>query len=497
MEPPRARTLLLAWAVGSLLALGAAAPPARPHPPTFSARFAVRETEIVVDPPDDQKRLKARDLRVFVDGKPADVARVERLGKDGSWTFVVYVDPQLAGAATRFASLLALADRAPALTRLGAVEILSAASGRPVLAATRDARALRSMLGDLAGAARLERDRVEASNTAALAATATAPALRPAIVERCLDRFATALAERRPRGPHAVFLLTDAAAPPLPQVFERTAGALAGYGWVTFPLALRKELVREEMVSGPSELEIFRRSSDAGAKNGISVPPLLPGRSPRPTPLTVPGVLELSLDPALAGVRTLAQQTAGGVIGREVQLDPALEHLGRRFRVWVDEPAAPVEGRLRRLEVSLARQGIPVRAPGWLRSSTPAEIAAARLRRLLAGEELAAPLRLAATWLASADGRQVRLELSPAAAPSGEEAEEGRPLRASWAWIGAGGKVEMRSATFRAQHLDEAGWIHALPLDLPAGGSPVRRVALIVDDLDSERWGAVVLAARP
>jgi len=485
MMLPRARALL-AWAVGGLAALGAAAPSPPAHPPTFSARLVVRETEIVVDPPADQKRLRARDLRVFVDGRPRNVVRVESLKRDGAWNLVVYVDPELAGPATRFSSLLALADRAPDLVELGAVEILAAESGRPVLAATRDARALRAVLGELAGGARLERDRLEASGAGARAAAAT----EPAVLERSLDRLAVRLAGLRPRGPHAVFLLADGDEPRLPEPFERAASVLAGYGWVTFPLALRKEELREEMVAGPSELEVFRGTTDVSAKNGVSVPPVLRGRSPRPTPLSVSGVLELSFDPALAGARTLAQQTDGGLIGREVQLDPVLDRLGRRFRVWIDEPEAPVAGKLRRLEASLAKQGIPVRTAAWLRSSTPAEVAAARLRRLLAGAELAPPLRLAASWTAA--GRELRLALPPAGTAPGEDAEEIRPLRVSWAWAGADGKIEERSATFPAERLGDGGWVRTLPAELPAARPGL--VAVVVDDLASESWGAALLA---
>ena len=121
----------------ALLASMAAA--AQTSPATVGEVVEVREASVVAVPPGsgaDVPSIEA--VAVTVDGLPREVTRVEKVldGKQGDWQFVVYLDPRLAGARTRFLTALALAQRAESLAVMGTVEMLEAEAGKPVLERT-------------------------------------------------------------------------------------------------------------------------------------------------------------------------------------------------------------------------------------------------------------------------------------------------------------------------------------------------------------------------
>jgi len=494
-----------------------------PAPPIFSERMTIREVEILVERPPERRMPKAADLKVLVDGLPRPVVRVENASEDAPWHLVIYVDRQLAGPATLFYSLVSLADQADTLTELGTVEVLEAGSDRPFLGPTRDARTLRWALGGLAAKARFERDRAEAGQaldragssddsvdepSSGIGSRAADPsALTLASASRCLDRLVARLTERHPAGPHALFLVADGSDPRLAPPFDRAARLLAGYAWVTFPILIRKETTRSDIVTGPSDLEVFRRGSDAGSKNNMSIPGIIPSHKSWSTGLSIEGVVELLFDPEVAGFRALARETAGAVIGREAQVPPALARLGRRMRVWIDESDPRLrksedvaeEGKLRRLEVTRFKNDLPLRASAYLRASTPEELTATRLRLLLEGEGVEGGFDLEARWTRrSGDGASADLELSfdRGSAQEGSEEEVG-PIRLTWGWLRADGELEAHSRLYSGQELKAQAalgrFTRSLAVVVPLG---VERVGIVVDDLASERWGGLACGGK-
>jgi hypothetical protein len=203
-------------------------------------------------------------------------------------------------------------------------------------------------------------------------------------------------------------------------------------------------------------------------------------------------VIDLMIAPQTAALRALARPTAGTVVGYEVQLDEILGALGRRWRLWLAEPDAPVDGRVESLAVSLPGKRKQVRAPEWVRSSTPEEIAEVRLEDLLAGRSLetqsptGSGLPLSATIATTPAGPELRLEVAPVQIP--EDAPAG-PLRISYAWAGPDGATGIRHEILPAGDLTK-GWRHAERLAPPAGE---RRLAVIVEALGPETWGGAVL----
>jgi len=132
----------------------------------------------------------------------------------------------------------------------------------------------------------------------------------------------------------------------------------------------------------------------------------------------------------------------------------------------------------------------PIRAPGWIRSSTPEEIAEARLEDLLAHRRSAGgdlPLRVA-LQRTTASG-ELRIEIAPVE-PAGS-APPG-PFRISWAWSNDDA-AEIHHEILTAPDLGQ-GLRRTLRIDPPAH---VREIAVLAEALGLERWGGAVLAAGP
>lgn len=478
---------------------------------TFSESLVVREREILVDLPEgtDGGAIDPSEFRVLVDGVPREVTRAEPAS---DWTIVLYVDQVLARPGTVFYSTLALANRARELARTGTVEVVVAGSEpRTVLPPTREEKRVAQALTDLSAAARVERDLQEGPVKEEGASIEQA--------RRQLDKLLAFLSSRRPSGPHAVFLVadgpdltpeetallerTDDPAVPPASVFHRASRLLAAYGWVTLTVPLRKEGVGVE-VSPQSGLERIRQSA-APSKHQSGVPPITPGRAPRGTTLSWTGVIDLAVEPRTAALRVLSRASGGTVIGFEQQIEPALAALSSRWRLWIDEPDEPVDGRLHTVAVRLPDQmqvvafffPFTINLPGgakrtarpqaWLRSATPEEIAEVRLQELLAGRDVpGGDLPLVAGLHHVSSGLELRIEVPPVRNP--EPARPG-PVRVSWAFPGEEGAVGFRHQVLPLEGL-EKGFRQTIRIEPPRGA---RRIAVVVEALGPERWAGKAL----
>ncbi|HKH50086.1 MAG TPA: hypothetical protein VKM72_36000, partial [Thermoanaerobaculia bacterium] len=125
----------------------------------------------------------------------------------------------------------------------------------------------------------------------------------------------------------------------------------------------------------------------------------------------------------------------------------------------------------------------------WLRSSTPEEAAAARVRTLLlsaTGRQTGTlPLRIEPS---TTDGRLVlRLTVAPRE-DSGPVAPG--PLRVSWAFAADEGTPQVHHEMAPGIERPGQGWSHTLSLNVPPG---IHRLAVAVDDLARERWSGLVV----
>jgi hypothetical protein len=530
---------------------GAPVSPASPE--TFAENIRVREIEVVVELPESlregrRKVLGPQDFQVTEDGRFRQVVKASPVmaGEAGPWQLVIYVDRVLAEPETVFVTANALAQRTEQLTALGTVALVVAdPAPRILLAETREPKMLEQALTGIAaqaerqgGAAHAAPGQRQSQGQGQGAAagrapgqapgpasgsakpqtqpgaaprqektTATAP--DPQVVRRQEDQLVALLAGRAGGGPRALVLVAngfdtstsgDGADSAKAAVAEEPGRTLAAYGWITLAAPMRRQELgppHREM----TDLERIRQSNAGRDAPGSRVPPeILPQAAPR-SRLQYDEVLSLFVEPTSATLIAMASATAGTVIGTPGQLTASLKGLAKRWHLFYLAPD-PEDGKTRPVEVRLSPEGTALRTPVWRRSSTPDEVAAARLRQVLAGgpEHGTLPVTATAALVTAAparSGEQRRSLRVTVGAFSPANSMAPGPYRLSIAFAGAPGAapaVEHRLLT--GAGLTEKGWTETLPLDVPPGA---RKLGVAVEDLTHQLWGAtaVDLGAPP
>jgi hypothetical protein len=539
-RPVRA-SLAAAAALAASLALavwpiaGMAAPaPQKSQPPaapeSFAERVLVREVEVVVELPESlresrRKSLGPQDFQVTEDGRFRQVVKASPVmaGETGPWQVVIYVDRVLAEPETVFATANALAQRSAQLTALGTVALVVAdPAPRILLAETREPKMLEQALTDIA--AQAERQRAGSSpaspapgqqgqgGAARSSARPAAAGPEPETVRHQEDQLVALLAGRSGGGPRALVLVAngfdtstsgDGATSATQAVAEEPARTLAAYGWITFAAPMRRQELgppHREM----TDVERIRQSNSGREAPGSRVPPeILPQAAPK-SRLQYDEVLSVFVAPTSASLIAMASATSGTVIGTPGQLASALTGLTRRWHIFYLAPD-PEDGRPRPVEVRLSPEGTPLRTPVWRRSSTPDEVAAARLRQVLAGgpEHGTLPLTATAAMGAAAaappgnPGYQRRSLRLTVGAFSPADSMAAGPFRLSIAFAGGpGSALAVQHRLLTGPNLTEKGWTETVPLDVPHGAN---KLGVAVEDLSHQVWGAtaVDLAAPP
>jgi len=520
---------------------GAPGVPASPaSPETFAENIRVREIEVVVELPESlregrRKALGPQDFQVTEDGRFRQVVKASPVmaGEAGPWQVVIYVDRVLAEPETVFVTANALAQRSAQLTALGTVALVVAdPAPRILLAETREPKMLEQALTDIAAQAERQSGQGQRQGAAAGRSPGQAPgpasgsakpqpgaaprqekpaaaALDPQVVRRQEDQLVALLAGRAGGGPRALVLVAngfdtstsgDGADSAKAAVAEEPGRTLAAYGWITLAAPMRRQELgtpHREM----TDLERIRQSNAGHDAPGSRVPPeILPQAAPR-SRLQYDEVLSLFVEPTSATLIAMASATAGTVIGTPGQLTASLKGLAKRWHLFYLAPD-PEDGKTRPVEVRLSPEGSALRTPVWRRSSTPDEVAAARLRQVLAGgpEHGTLPVTATAALVTAAPahpGEQRRSLRVTVGAFSPANSMAAGPYRLSIAFAGAPGAaptVEHRLLT--GAGLTEKGWTETLPLDVPPGA---RKLGVAVEDLTHQLWGAtaVDLGAPP
>ena len=359
MTSPRAGVV---YAAAALLAavIGMTAVAQTP-PETFGEEVVVRETSVVALPPGGGSEAPAVEaMTVTVDGLAQRVTRVEKVleGKRGDWHFVIYLDPRLAGARTRFLASLALAQRAESLAAMGTVEVLVAEVTRPVLVPTDSWQRIEAALLSHA---------LEAKHRLA---RGTLAAERPGwdLFSDRLDLLLETLEGRGTGGPRALFLPSDGLfSMAKPEELDLIARMLAGSGWVVVPMPWTEQQ-NDSSAARLTEFESWKqgaegRDGSAGTRRYVidfgRVVQHLRGTADSPRAESA------EVDPQVVALQALAGPTSGLLAGRDGELRAALSSLARRWRVWF-QTAEPGDGEPRPLEVQL--DGAPLEAPAWFLS---------------------------------------------------------------------------------------------------------------------------------
>lgn len=486
--------LSLLLAVSLPLSLAAQTPasgnPAKQQPdtPPFAETIEVREVEVRVDlaalPTFESIGKKGReDFIVIEDGVDYPLTALGA-AKPQDWIFVLYFDAVLAGPEARQRAALELAGQAERLIAGGLAEIVVADPRPRTLLTTGSAEALRQQLDQIALSA--AREPAPAESTLA---AATADRLAQ------LDRLTLEIAARGGGGARALLLpvgswpldaaglsrLTKTPSPaaadandrPEFQPLRETTRVLAGYGWVTVPLALRAP----RDVSEPSAAERRTQVSMGGGGDQRTTVPIvsISGKGEPADPATSARVDTLT-DFSLIPYAELARGSSGALVGETGRLKGILADLLDRRQFTYRSPFPP-PGRLLPLEVRWkGGDGRTLPAPRWLRSSTPPEVAAARLRRMLAGD--AAPQAAATGAIQWSDGT------SRVCFPG--EGDK-RWVRLSTA-TEKNGQVEI--VTGQPVQLERSA--EGLCADAPTAGAG--RTVRIAEDLENETWSGATSA---
>lgn len=484
------RSLALALVCIALPPLAAQVPTS---PPPFVETIEVREVEVLVDisalPTFESIGRKAREDFIVVEEGVAHPLTELGAADAAQWIFVLYFDSILAGPEARQRAAIELAGLSERLTAGGLAEIVIADPLPHTLLSTASADALRRQLDELAVAAGREVERTEPS-----LATATAARLAQ------LDRLTVEIAARGGGGARS--LLLPVGAWPLDpeglarltkaksdgsleaaefQPIQETSRALAAYGWVTVPLALRK--LRE--VEEPSAAERRTQVSMGGAGDRRTTVPIVSvSGQGEPTDPATAAQVETLTDFSLMPFAELARASSGALIGESGRLQGTLGDLLRRRQFSYRSPF-PQPGRLLALEVRWkGGDGRTLAAPRWLRSSTPPEVSAARLRRLLAGD--AAAQTAPAAPASNAGGIQWNTESGRVCFPGDGDKR--------WIRISTASEKDGQIQLATGQPLQIERTAAGLCVDAPAVGAG--RTVHLAEDLENETWTGAASAAN-
>lgn len=367
--------------------------------------------------------LSVPDLELTVDGSPQTIADLGGASKLRPWRIVLYFDRVTTGTRSLRAAADALIDQLPALVALGEVELVVAEpEPRELVPPTRAVAPLEEALAQLFVTAegrddlRQARARFAAREAGGAAdrqesdaADALAAEERTALRQQ--DRWLSLLARpaESPSGsvparwaPRAIVWVSDgydvdpaptygvrrAGSPPLDRASRAAAAAAAELGWTVFALRL-----------GDEKLPDTRRWGLAPAQGGLG------GRVGLPVPIRPiePAMPLPSLaDPELP-LRRIAQETGGAFAATRSEVGALVASLSRRRELSWDGPAIPAGGSAA-IEVRATKGGRTVRVPSRIGAGMPAEVAAARGRALLAGEDLDVEFDLRAEEIPAAPG---------------------------------------------------------------------------------------------
>ena len=195
-------------------------------------------------------------------------------------------------------------------------------------------------------------------------------------------------------------------------IADEVGKVLAALGFVVVGLPLRSPEVldaealarhREQRGAG-TDFDDWR-DHVAGARDGTTASTNRPEPDPKSRNVGAPNPYDTWVLPELEPLRLWAVASSGRVLRVPEQVEPALEELGERWFVYFRSERSE-GGEMRPVELRFSPRGDfqkkrrakevlglvpdeePLRYPRWVRSATPPEVAAARLRRVASGDAL-------------------------------------------------------------------------------------------------------------
>lgn len=357
----------------------------------FEDQVVVREVEVRFDlsvlPRFESLGKKGPgDFVLLEDGAARPTLGFEAEPERDGWEIVIWFDDGLADAAARALAARRLAERAARLVAAGPVEVVEAGEAISTAATFGSAPGLSDRLLEIAA-------RAEAGPAAAAIDLERAAAR--------LDRLAVVLAERKGGGDRTLLLPLSSwqidaqvldeigrarsgdEATPRARPLVEAARALAGYGWVTLGVALQPAAPAAPVAPKGSPTDGTVTVGGAGDEQ-VSAPLRLPGRQGEAKNATA-ARLDSAVDLGRIPGADLVRPGSGALASHSEQLDELLDRLFARARLVAAAPEAPPGRMLARRVIWAGGDERPLPTVSLSRSSTPPEIAAARLRRALSG----------------------------------------------------------------------------------------------------------------
>ena len=493
------------------LAVGVAA---QPETDAAAEEITVFESQLVVDlgrlGARELRRVEGQDLLVFEGGAPRTVTNLQRLRAAGDWRIVIYFDAALSRGRTIRLSSLELGGMAEFLCDLGPVEVVLAdPSPNLLFGPSRDHKLLTAALTELA-AREIEADLLQAKRKEFKALGGDLALTDPRreiyllaeeeLVRTQVDHLIRMGAQGCDGAPCALLLVSDgffedprnhylgkervqteagAPSPALLASFD-LAITMAAYEWISLALPLREG----ELDTSVKELTSSDFDRFIDLTGGVQ---MLPKGTVKPPELPLEA-LEVSVLPILQPLRRLAEGTAGSVVRVVSQFERDITRLEELWRIYFLTDRA-LDGRVRPVEVRTLRDSSVLRAPLWVRSSTPQQVAGARLRGLLEGSGEPGTQAIEASVEAGADGVAV-LTLKTAWGDVSEIVHDAA-IRISLGYRNEGQAAWVGHQVVSAGALGEGGaWVREVQIEVPSG---VERLVVAVEALVPRVWGAASL----
>lgn len=489
------------------------------------------------------------DLDALIGGEPAPLVAVDPAAQR---RVVIYLDQVLSTGSSLQRAAGLLGATAGSLTQLGEVEIVSADPlPKSLLPPTTDPAAMDAALSQIAlsgaeqGTLRTLRERLfqrllhlrgrpaaagpqqQGREREIVDLVNEAVAAEEELLQRQQDALLSWLASTPADGRHRILILVSdgfdleprsfylrqlpeataetvrATAPPsrLTAAVTELSRALAGLGWTVVALAPAAEEAEDA-----SRLEYDRFKESAGTSDRPAAAPMFSttlerlrrrlregeeeGTAPRGPLLSEPR----------APLELLAAATGGAVVSGGQDLGSTIGGL-RSFGLL--RLQAPAEG-LNALALRGRRPGLEVRAPAWLSASPPEAVAAARARRILAGEPTDGPsgaIDVSAALLFAGSSPETEEPEETDETDETDEPDQARLEARIQLPAEAGGRLRVtvapgsRDGPASLEHLYEgprAGpWNLERPVRLADSSD---RVAVLVEDLATGAWGGTLAA---
>lgn len=522
MESTQSARVALLLLLASAVALSAQEPAdSTSADGTTAADSTVREAIEVVETritaafprlgPKRAAELEPADLVVIEGENERPVTRIERidLRAGAPWTVLAYFDLALSDAETPAVAAFTLGALSSRLADLGTlVPLVARDVAVERLPIARDAGEIERAMSRIAterGTDAFDRQRLSARPRDVQAGRALLEESR--LLRRRADILVSEAAAACSTPPCLLLLVSDgfdvrtelfhpghAAAvtgAELPAAIAEEVGrVLAGLGFVVVGLPLRSPDVldaearaqhRQQRGAG-TDYDDWR-DHVAGARDGTTASTNRPEADPGSRTVGAPNPYDTWVLPELEPLRLWAVASSGRVLRVPEQVEPALEELGDRWFVTFATERSE-SGELRPVELRLSPRGDfqkkrrakevlglvpdeePLRYPRWVRSATPPEVAAARLRRVASGDE---PGGAAIATRERGEGDSTRIVVAT-----------------------TDGKTRLRLS-----RIDEQGTVsHRIAEVVAAGGRATALLepdeasgALLVEDLGSGAWG--------